>query len=102
MYLIQIFLPLYDNNGRAISQARFNQIATELSEHFGGLTAYTRAPAEGFWKKRGKRTKHDDMVVYEVMSSRLQRRWWQFKRAELQKLFRQQEILIRAQVITRL
>lgn len=102
MYLVQIFLPLYDNAGRAIPQSRFAQVASDLSARFGGLTAYTRAPAEGVWKQRGKRAAHDDMVIYEVMSERLQRRWWRAKRIELQNLFHQQEILIRAQAITRL
>jgi hypothetical protein len=102
MYLVQILLPLYDKNGRAIPRAQFERTATELSQHFGGLTAYTRAPAEGIWMKRGKQVMRDDVVVYEVMCRRLQRRWWQAKRAALEKSFRQDAILIRSHSVTQL
>jgi hypothetical protein len=101
VYLVQIFLPLYDKNGRSIPQAQFERTAAELTQHFGGLTAYTRAPAKGIWKNRG-RAIHDDVVVYEVMCPRLQRRWWRAKRTALEKSFRQDTILIRSQTVTQL
>ena len=102
MYLIQIFLPLQDNRGRAIARVHFDRLATELTERFGGLTAYARSPADGLWRGRGRRTRHDHIVIYEVMSPRLQRRWWQARRRQLEKTFRQQQLLVRAQLITRL
>jgi hypothetical protein len=37
-----------------------------LAERFGGLTAYTLAPAEGHWDDEGER-KRDDIVVFEFM-----------------------------------
>lgn len=40
MYLIQIFLPLKDNNEKAFPQQRFNQVRDELVDRFKGLTAY--------------------------------------------------------------
>jgi hypothetical protein len=97
MYLIQILLPLYDNDSRRIPRTRFEQTAFELSERFGGLTAYTRAPAAGLWKKSRKQVDRDDIVIYEVMSPRMQRVWWRTYRRTLEKRFRQKEVIIRAQ-----
>ena len=98
MYLIQILLPLYDNQKRRIPAGTFTETAQELTERFGGLTAYARAPAKGVWKKRGNRTTRDDLVVYEVMSKKLERRWWRGYRGELEKRYRQERIVIRSQV----
>ena len=103
MYLIQILLPLKDNQGKPIAQRHYVDLARELSERFGGLTAYVQAPADGLWKKkRGAKTSHDQVVIYEVMAKRLDRRWWKQQRMALEKTFRQQDILIRATTITRL
>jgi len=68
----------------------------ELTEKFKGLTAYSRAPAEGLWKP-GKGTKRDEIVVYEVMAPALERRWWKAYRRRLEKMFRQEAVVIRAQ-----
>ncbi len=46
MHLIQILLPIYDNEGMAIPREIFHAIGNELVQRFGGLTAHTRAPAE--------------------------------------------------------
>jgi hypothetical protein len=50
MYLIQVLLPLKDNDGRPYEPEMFRGVADELTERFGGLTAHTQAPAEGLWK----------------------------------------------------
>jgi hypothetical protein len=63
---------------------------------FGGLTAYTRAPAEGLWDS-GSTVKRDDIVVVEVMVDSLDRRWWKDYRRELEQLCCQDEIVLRAQ-----
>ena len=47
MYLIQILLPLNDNQGRPVARELFRDVGSELTGRFGGLTAHTRAPAEG-------------------------------------------------------
>ncbi len=47
MHLVQILLPLYDKRGRRIARSRFRKTAAELAREFGGVTAYSRAPAEG-------------------------------------------------------
>ena len=50
MHLVQILLPLWDNEGRRLPRALYAELARELTERFGGLTAHTRAPAEGLWR----------------------------------------------------
>ena len=67
MYLIQILLPLFDNDGAHFEAALYTEVRNELSDRFGGLTAYSRAPAEGRWHDQGITT-HDDIIVMEVMT----------------------------------
>ena len=102
MHLIQLLLPLYDNEGKTFPSAMFREIRTRLTERFGGLTAYTRAPAEGLWKEGGGEPKRDEVVVYEVMVDDLDRAWWAAFRAELEIRFAQQELVVRAQRFERL
>jgi hypothetical protein len=100
--LIQILLPLFDNDGAPLPHGEFQRVAGELTERFGGLTAFTRAPAEGLWKDDTARTTRDEIVVLEVMTEEIDRRWWRDYRRQLEKRFRQDEIVIRAQTIERL
>lgn len=97
--LVQILLPLYDNEQHPFPRHYYTKVGEILAEKFGGLTAYNRAPAEGLWKEGGDRTHRDDIVVYEVMTPRLNRAWWKRCRRELESLFRQQEIVIRASAV---
>ena len=99
MQLVQILLPLYDNTGNALSEDLFGKVRRELTERFGGLTAFTRAPAQGLWQDEG-RTKHDEIVVFEVMVERLDAAWWRDYRKILEREFRQDTIVIRAQPVT--
>lgn len=101
MHLIQILLPVYDNHGKRFPAAYHQQVKNELSGRFLGLTAYIHAPAEGIWT-RGKATQREDILVYEVMTTALNRKWWRQYRASLEKLFCQESIVIRAHNIRRL
>lgn len=94
MKLIEIFLPLSDNSGRKIAKSAFAGTRRELIERFGGLTAYSRVPARGFWKDKGA-VARDEIVVFEVMAKRLERGWWSDYRRSLERQFRQKEIVIR-------
>jgi len=98
VHLVQILLPLYDNAGAALPRTLYEQVREELAGRFGGLTAFTRAPAEGQWRDEGE-TKRDDIVVFEVMVESLDAGWWGAYRRELEERFRQEEIVIRAQDI---
>ena len=42
-------------------------MSEELIERFGGLTTYSRAPANGYWLEDGENAVRDETVVYEVM-----------------------------------
>lgn len=95
MYLIQILLPLYDNDGTLFPQQEYTRVRDELTELFGGITTFVRSPAEGLWKESRTKTVHDDIVIYEVMTEELDRRWWRGYREELLKRFRQEVLIVR-------
>jgi len=94
-HVVQILLPAYDNAGRRFPTEHYNDVRTKLTDRFGGLTSYSRAPAEGLWDS-GSTVKRDDIVVVEVMVESLDRTWWKNYRSELEQLFRQDQIVIRA------
>ena len=96
MHLIQILLPIYDNEGMAIPREIFHAIGDELVARFGGLTAYTRAPAEGLWVAPGHDAKRDDIAVFEVMTPILDELWWSQYRKALEKRLYQESIVIRS------
>jgi hypothetical protein len=76
MHLMQIFIPLGDNQGRQFDAMRFGSIRQELLQEFGGVTIYPRAPADGLWRTTGDKTREDRIVIYEVMASILNKDWW--------------------------
>jgi hypothetical protein len=94
MRVIEIFLPLYSNEGKRFSGGTFRHIRDELTRKFGGITTYTRSPAHGLWKTNGK-IQNDDIVIYEVMTSRLSVSWWKQFRKSLEKTFHQESIVVR-------
>ena len=101
MHVVEIFLPLRDNQGCPFGAELFGEVRRELVERFGGLTAFTRSPAEGLWDEGGG-TARDEIVIFEVMTDRLEREWWADYRAGLEKSFAQDVILIRASEVTQL
>jgi hypothetical protein len=101
MHLVQLLLPVRDQDGKPFPRSQYRKIRQELTERFGGLTAYTRAPAEGLWDV-GDEVDYDDIVVYEVMVESLDRPWWREYRAGLERDFDQDELVVRAQEIERL
>lgn len=99
MHLIQILLPIYDNEGMAIPSEIFHAIGDELVARFGGLTAYTRAPAEGLWVAPGHEAKRDDIAVFEVMTAEVDESWWAQYRKALEKRLYQESVVIRSHAI---
>jgi hypothetical protein len=95
MYLVELLLPLYDNEGRAFGAEALNRVRDELAERFGGVTAFRRSPAEGVWEDEGGLTR-DRVVVFQVMADALDRAWWADYRAELERRFRQEKLVVRA------
>jgi hypothetical protein len=99
MYLIELFLPLYDNAGEPLPRPLYDEVRRELVEQFGGLTAHSRAPAEGLWQDGGEGqadVTRDDLVIYEVMTEDLDEAWWGRYRADLENRFRQEKLVVRA------
>jgi hypothetical protein len=96
-HLVQILLPVYDNAGQRFTTDHYDKVRVRLTDTFGGLTAYTRAPADGLWHS-GNTVKRDNIVIVEVMVDALDRTWWKNYCRELKLLFRQDEIVCRAQV----
>lgn len=96
MHLIQLLLPLFDNDGHPFPQTIYLQVRDELAEHFGGITTYVRSPAEGLWKEGKTSTVRDEIVIYEVMAKELDRSWWKEFRERLELLFRQESLVVRA------
>lgn len=95
MYLIQILLPLYDNEGQPFTQDDFLRVRDALSERFGGITTYMRSPARGLWKETRETTVQDDIVIYEIMAAGLDRSWWRQYRQQLAEEFRQDILIVR-------
>jgi hypothetical protein len=96
MKLLQILLPLYDNDGKSYPKSMFDRIRLELTDTFGGVTAFLRSPAVGLWEDESREVKRDDVVLFEVMTDELDRAWWQSFRRDLEKRFAQQSISVRA------
>lgn len=97
VHLVQLLLPLYDNAGSPFPRTLYERVTGELTRTFGGLTAYTRSPAEGLWREQGEGTQRDDIVVYEVMAESLDDGWWRRYREELERRFAQDRLVVRAQ-----
>jgi hypothetical protein len=95
-WVVQLLLPLYDNEGRHFDEQAFALTRSELLDKFRGLTAYQRTPARGLWKKDDGNVARDEVVVFEVMTAALDRAWWRDHRERLQQRFRQEVIVIRA------
>ena len=102
MYLVQLLLPLYDNDRRPFSRKQFDEVRHKLTDHFGGVTAYLRSPAVGVWKENDQDVSRDDVVMFEVMSENLDESWWAQYRQDLEKTFRQDEVLVRAMTVSKL
>src|ERR1700712_1873129 len=99
MHLVEILLPLHDNTGQSFEPEKYAEVQQHLTERFGGLTAFTRSPAQGTTTETGKPV-HDDIVVFEVMTEALDVSWWASYRLRLEREFRQDQIVIRASTVT--
>ena len=102
MYLVQLLLPVRDESGSPYPRKLYDSLVEKLTERFGGLTAYTRAPADGLWEENSGRTVRDDVVVYEVMADQLDEKWWKALRGRLERAFNQDELVVRTHEIRRL
>ena len=101
MHVVEIFLPLKRNDGSRQPRELFGKVRAELVDRFGGLTAFTRSPAEGLWED-GDDVEQDEIVIFEVMADQLEREWWSEFRGRLELMFEQDEVVVRASPAERL
>lgn len=102
MYLVQLLLPLKDNDGQPFPAESFRNLRRQLADSFGGVTAFVRSPAVGLWQDQDDRLDRDDVVMFEVMVDDLDVKFWTNFRRELETRFRQDEIVIRAVAVRKL
>jgi hypothetical protein len=101
-FLVQLLLPLYDNSEQRFANALFVQVMDELTDRYGGVTAYLRSPAEGSWREGSGAVDKDEVVMFEVMVDHLDRDWWSRYRGALEQRFAQEELVVRATAMERL
>jgi hypothetical protein len=102
MFLIQFLLPTRDNAGQPFAKNEFDRVRHELTERFGGVTAYLRSPAVGLWADDAGSIRRDDLAIFEVMVEALDRAWWRQYRDQLEQRFEQDEVVVRATSFERL
>jgi hypothetical protein len=97
-HLVQILLPKETGCGQPVSEKWFNAFLKELTDKFGGVTSFLRAPGQGLWQSGGA-TEKDRIAVVEVMVERIDPAFWRSLRETLERELSQEEIIIRAQEI---
>jgi hypothetical protein len=102
MHLIQLLIPLHDNHKQPFPTAYFSKVREDLTNCFGGVTAFVRSPALGLWKEDSDQINRDEVIMFEVLTEQLDRNWWADYRKQLQEKFRQEEVLVWASSITKL
>ena len=101
-HLIQILLPLRTPGGAEVPAAAFAEVRVELTQRFGGVTAYSRSPATGLWKRTEAEVERDQVIMIEVVVEMFDRDWWSQYRDVLAQRFEQDEIHARAIAIERI
>ena len=62
-HLIQILLPLKMRDGTDVPAAMLAEVRVELTQRFGGVTAYSRSPATGLWKRTEADVERDQVIM---------------------------------------
>jgi len=97
-HLVQILLPTHTRDGAAVATEEFARVRVELTERFGGVTAYSRtSPATGLWKKDDDEViERDRVIMIEVVVDDFDRGWWAAYREQLEARFDQEVVHARA------
>jgi hypothetical protein len=101
-HLIQLLLPLRMRDGAEVPAAMFAEVRDELTHRFGGVTAYSRSPATGLWKRTEADVEGDQVIMIEVVVDAFDRDWWAQYREHLEQRFGQEEVHARALAIERI
>ena len=99
--LVQVLLPLHLPGGADVPAELFAEVRDELTTRFGGVTAYSRSPATGLWKRTEAEIERDQVIMVEVVVEAFDREWWAAYREQLEVRFGQEEIHARAIAIER-
>ena len=95
--LVQILLPTQTRDSAAIAPDEFSRVRVELTEKFGGVTAYTRSPATGLWKRdEDDAIERDQVIMVEVVVDDFDPAWWERYRRQLETRFDQEKVHARA------
>ena len=95
-HLVQILLPIHSRDGSPLPNEMFTRVRAELTEAFGGVTAYSRSPATGLWKRDDEAIERDQVIMVEVVVDVFDRDWWAAYREQLEQRFGQEEVHARA------
>jgi len=95
-HLVQILLPIHSRDGSPLPNEMFTRVRAELTEAFGGVTAYSRSPATGLWKRDDEAIERDQVIMVEVVVDVFDREWWAAYREQLERRFGQEEVHARA------
>ena len=101
-HLVQILLPLRKRDGSDLAPQVFADVRDELTQRFGGVTAYSRSPATGLWKNNEAEVEREQVIMVEVVVDAFDRHWWRQYRDRLAQRFDQDEIHARALAIERI
>ncbi|WP_449437091.1 hypothetical protein [Pedobacter steynii] len=97
--LVELFLPLRDDDGEVFPEKLYAGIREELMAKFGGLTEYSRSPVKGFWKPDQGKEEKDELLVFEVMCAEIEPEFWDKLKLRLLKIFKQDSLVIRSSKI---
>ena len=95
-HLVQVLLPTHRRNGAPVASEEFARVRVELTERFGGVTAYSRSPATGLWKRDDEEIERDQVIMIEVVVEVFDREWWARYREQLETRFGQEVVHARA------
>lgn len=100
MFVVELFLPLETSSGKPVPAETFERIKAELTDRFGGVTAFLRSPADGAWKPSEGTVVHDQVTIFEVMVNDVDTAWWHRYRKALEVELEQERILARLYQVT--
>ena len=95
-HLVQILLPTQMRDRTPVAPEQFARVRVELTERFGGVTAYSRSPATGLWKTAEDEVERDQVIMVEVVVDEFDPQWWEQYRQDLERRFDQEQIHARA------
>lgn len=101
-HLVQVLLPTHCRSGTPVASEEFARVRVELTERFGGVTAYSRSPATGLWKRDDEEIERDQVIMIEVVVDVFDREWWGRYREQLETRFGQEKVLARELAMERI